>query len=73
MNSARYVGSDDQEEINLNNVLLINPNNDEAIYMLINLKIEQSDYEKAKELIERFSLVCNLFCSKRIWNIYNRY
>ena len=54
-----------EEEINLNNVLLINPNNDEAIYMLINLKIEQSDYEKAKELIERFSLVCNLFCSKK--------
>ena len=30
----------EEKEINLNNVLLINPNNDEAIYMLILIKIE---------------------------------
>ena len=57
--------NDNEEEINLNNVLLINPNNDEAIYMLILLKIRQSDYEKSKELIEKFEIVCQSFCSKR--------
>ncbi len=58
--------NDNEEEINLNNVLLINPNNDEAIYMLVLLKIKKSDYIEAKSLIERFNLVCKSFCSKRI-------
>ena len=33
--------NEEQEEINLSNVLLLNPKNDEAIYMLILLKIKQ--------------------------------
>jgi len=57
--------NDNEEEINLNNVLLINPNNDEAVYMLTLLKIKKSDYKGAKELIERFNLICKSFCSKR--------
>ena len=57
--------NDLEQEINLNNVLLINPQNDEAIYMLTLLKIKQSDYLKAKELIDKFVLVCKNFCSKK--------
>ncbi len=55
----------EEEEVNLNNALLINPNNSEAVYMLANVKIKKSDYDKAKELIERYILVCNDDCSKR--------
>ena len=47
-----------QQEINLNNVLLLNPKNDEAIYMLTLIKIEQSNYNQSKELIAKFALVC---------------
>ena len=57
--------NDTEEERNLNNVLLLNPKNDEAIYMLTILKIKQSDYVKAKELIEQFNLVCKTFCEKK--------
>ena len=57
--------NDEEQEINLNNVLLINPKNDEAIYMLTLIKIKQSDYNQAKELIDTFSLVCKSFCSKK--------
>ena len=57
--------NNNEEEINLHNVLLINPNNDEAIYMLTLLKIKKSDYKEAKELIKRFNLVCESFCSKK--------
>ena len=57
--------NDLEEEMNLNNVLLLNPQNDEAIYMLTLLKIRQSDYNQAKELIEKFNLVCKSFCSKK--------
>ena len=56
--------NDEEQEINLTNVLLLNPQNDEAIYMLALLKIKQSDYDQAKELIDRFVLVCKSFCLK---------
>jgi Tfp pilus assembly protein PilF len=56
--------NDSEQEVNLNNVLIINPNNDEAIFMLAMLKIKQSDYKKSKELIDKFKKVCNLYCSK---------
>ena len=57
--------NDEEQEINLYNVLLINPKNDEAIYMLTLLKIKQSDYVRAKKLIAEFSLICKSFCSKK--------
>ena len=59
------MSNDEEQEINLSNVLLLNPQNDEAIYMLTLLKIKQSDYNEAKELIDRFILVCKSFCSKK--------
>jgi tetratricopeptide (TPR) repeat protein len=54
-----------EEENNLNSVLILNPKNDEAIYMLSLIKIKQSNYNEAKELIKKFELVCNLFCDKK--------
>ena len=57
--------NDEEEEINLNTVLLLNPQNDEAMYMLALLKIKQSDYKQAKELIDYFTLICKSFCSKK--------
>ena len=57
--------NDLEQEINLNNVLLLNPQNDEALYMLTLLKIKQSDYDQAKKLIDKFILVCKSFCSKK--------
>ena len=57
--------NDDEQEINLNSVLILNPKNDEAIYMLTLLKIKQSNYNHAKELIDKFTLICESFCSKK--------
>ena len=57
--------NDSEQEMNLNNVLILNPQNDEAIYMLTILRIKQSDYNGAKGLIEKFDLVCKSFCSKK--------
>ena len=61
----RQIDNDAQQEINLKNVLLINPTNDEALYMLVIMRIKQSDYNEARELINKFKLVCKSFCSKR--------
>ena len=56
--------NEEEESVNLNNALLLDPANDEAIYLLTLLKIKRSDYNSAKELIEKFDLVCSSFCSK---------
>ena len=55
----------EEEENNLKNVLLLNPKNDEAIYMLTLIKIEQSNYSEARDLINKFTLLCKSFCSKK--------
>ena len=57
--------NDEEEEINLNTVLLLNPQNDEAMYMLALLKIKKSNYKQAKELIDNFALICKSFCLKK--------
>ena len=57
--------NDIEQEINLKNVLLLNPKNDEAVYMLTILKIKQSDYNEAKELMDKFILICKSFCAKK--------
>jgi len=57
--------NDQEQEINLNNVLLLNPQNEEAVYMLTLLKIRQSDYKETRKLIEKFNLVCKNLCSKK--------
>ena len=55
----------EEEEINLKNVLLLNPQNEEAIYLLALIKIKQSDYNEAEVLINKFNLVCRSLCSKK--------
>ena len=57
--------NEDEEEKNLDNVLLLNPQNEEAVYMLALLKIRQSNYNEAKELIKKFNLVCKSLCTKK--------
>ncbi len=52
------------EEQNLNTVVLINPNNEEAIYFLAKLKLKASDYKKSKELNGKLKSICNNFCDQ---------
>ena len=54
----------DLEEQNLNTVILLNPENEEAIYNLAKLKLDNSDYKKSKELNQRLSILCKKFCSE---------
>ena len=52
------------EEKNLNTVMLLNPQNEEAIYNLAKLKLRSSDYKKSRELNKKLKAVCSKFCSK---------
>ena len=58
--------NDSLEENNLNTVLLINPKNEEAIYLLALLSINNSNFSKAKELIATLSSVCKKMCSSKL-------
>tara|TARA_B100000780_G_C20998827_1_gene399595 strand:- start:116 stop:541 length:426 start_codon:yes stop_codon:yes gene_type:complete len=50
-------------ENNLNTVLLLNPKNKEAIYLLTLLNIKQSNFSKTKELIKTMNLICKKKCT----------
>ena len=53
------------EEIkNINTTLLLEPDNEEAMYMLIDIKLKKSDFEKVKELRAQFEIICKSLCSK---------
>ena len=53
-----------EEEKNINTTLLLEPDNEEAMYMLIDIKLEKSDIEKVEELRDKFKIICNSLCSK---------
>ena len=52
-----------EEEKNINTTLLLEPNNEEAMYMLIDIKLEKSDISKVEDLKEKFKIICNSLCS----------
>ncbi len=56
--------NDEFQESNLNTVIMINPKNEEAIYLLTLLMIKKSNYEKSKNLIKKFKKVCKKICDK---------
>ena len=53
-----------KEEKNLDATLLIDPNNEEAILMLMKIGLEKSNYSKVKELSDRFTKVCKELCNE---------
>ena len=52
------------EEKNLKTVILLNPKNEEAVFNLAKLKLEQSDYKKSKKLVNGLLNFCENFCQK---------
>ena len=52
------------EEQNLNTVMLLNPNNEEAIYHLAKLKLTVSDYQQSKKLKQKLKSICKNFCAQ---------
>ena len=53
-----------KEEQNLETALLIEPNNEEAILMMMKVAIEKSNYDKVKNLSDTFSKVCINLCDE---------
>ena len=53
-----------KEEHNLETALLIEPDNEEAMLMMMKIAIEQSNYDKVKNLSDTFSKVCKNLCDE---------
>ena len=53
-----------QEENNLETVLLIEPDNEEALLMLMKIALKKSNYSKVKDLSQTFIKVCNKLCNE---------
>ena len=53
-----------KEEQNLETTLLIEPNNEEALLMLMKIALEKSNYEKVKDLSDNFVKVCKNLCDE---------
>ena len=52
------------QEQNLKTVILLNPQNEEAIYRLAKLKLDLSDYKKSRELNDRLRSLCLKYCDQ---------
>ena len=57
--------NDNLEENNLNTVLLLNPKNEEAVYLLTLFNIRNSNFSKAEELMNTLNLICKKMCSSK--------
>ena len=53
-----------KEEKNLEATLLIEPDNEEAILMSMNIALKKSNYSKVKKLTKTFTEVCKKLCDK---------
>ena len=52
------------EEKNIKTTLLLNPKNEEAMFLLIDMELERSNFSKADELSKDFKKICVDMCEK---------
>ena len=53
-----------KEEYNLETTLLIEPDNEEALLMYMKIALKKSNYQKVKDLLDRFVKVCKNLCNE---------
>ena len=56
--------NDVEKEKNINTTLLLEPDNEEAMYMLIDIELEKSNFSKVKSLTNDFKVICSELCGK---------
>jgi len=59
-----YQENQKKEEYNLDTALLIEPNNEEVILMLMKISLKKSNYSKVKDLSQTFVKVCKKLCDE---------
>jgi tetratricopeptide (TPR) repeat protein len=61
-----YNQEEDQqkEEYNLETAILIEPNNEEVLLMLMKIALKKSNYSKVRDLSQIFAKVCDKLCNE---------
>ena len=50
--------------MSLKTTLILAPDDEEAIYMLIDIELKKSNFSEVKNLTKKFELVCSKLCNK---------
>ena len=53
-----------EQEKYINSTLLLEPKNEEAMYLLIDIELKRSNFSKVKELNKNFEKICSNMCEK---------
>ena len=53
-----------EQEKYINSTLLLEPKNEEAMYLLIDIELKRSNFSKVKELKKDFNKICLTMCEK---------
>ena len=53
-----------EELKNLKTTLLLDPENEEAMYMLIDIELEKSNFSQVRDLTKKFNIICSNLCNK---------
>ena len=53
-----------EQQKNINTVILLDPKNEEANYLLMEIELKKSNYSKVRELAENFKKFCIKLCDK---------
>ena len=48
----------------LKTTLLLEPENEEALYMLIDIELNKSNFSEVKKLTKNFEIICSTLCNK---------
>ena len=59
-----YEENESEEIKNLKTTLLLEPDNEEATYMLIEIELKKSNFSEVNNLTKKFELVCLKLCDK---------
>ena len=55
-----------KQERYINTSLLLDPKNEEAMYILIDIELERSNFSRVNELKKEFKLICSKLCAKLV-------
>tara|TARA_Y100000590_G_scaffold97605_1_gene111075 strand:+ start:5802 stop:6254 length:453 start_codon:yes stop_codon:yes gene_type:complete len=59
-----YEKNEKEELKNLKTTLLLQPNNEEAMFMLINIELEKSNFSEVRDLTSKFQVICLNLCNE---------
>ena len=55
----------EREELkNLKTTLLLEPDNEEAMYMLLDFELRKSNFSEVRDLTKKFNVICSTLCEK---------